>query len=354
MTRVLVVATSRKTRGGITAVVKAHESGEQWKKYHCRWIETHRDGPAWRKIWYFVTALIEYIILLPFYDMVHIHVASYSSLKRKRYFLNIARYLNKKIIVHFHPHKPEVIFEKRTQKDYINFFKKADKIVALSPQWVRWIEEALDIHENVTYIFNPCPHVQRMEKLQKLHILFAGTLIKRKGYDILLHAFGKIAKEFPNWKLVIAGNASLLKGIDEMKNAKDIAEQFGITQQVDFMGWVEGKEKEKVFQEASIYCLASEGEGFPMAVLDAWAYGLPCVVTPVGGLPDIVVDGKNALVFNYGDIDGLKEKLELIIRDVELRKSIAKESLLLAQTTFNINTINKQISELYESVINGK
>ena len=49
MAKVLVIATSRKTRGGITSVVKAHETGEQWKKYHCRWIETHRDGNSIRK-----------------------------------------------------------------------------------------------------------------------------------------------------------------------------------------------------------------------------------------------------------------------------------------------------------------
>lgn len=42
-----------------------------------------------------------------------------------------------------------------------------------------------------------------------------------------------------------------------------------------------------------------------MGVLDAWAYGIPCVVTPVGGLPDIVIDGENALVFPVGDVDML-------------------------------------------------
>ena len=44
MTKVLVLATSRKTRGGVTSVVKAHEQGEQWKKFHCKWVETHRDN----------------------------------------------------------------------------------------------------------------------------------------------------------------------------------------------------------------------------------------------------------------------------------------------------------------------
>ena len=67
MTKVLVVATSRKTRGGITSVIKAHETGEQWKKYHCKWIETHRDGNIFCKIGYLIRALLLYILLLPFY-----------------------------------------------------------------------------------------------------------------------------------------------------------------------------------------------------------------------------------------------------------------------------------------------
>lgn len=89
--RVLVVATSRKTRGGITSVVKAHETGEQWDKYHCRWIQTHRDGPAWRKLLYLFTALLEYLVLLPWYDIVHIHVATTQSARRKKIFFELAK-----------------------------------------------------------------------------------------------------------------------------------------------------------------------------------------------------------------------------------------------------------------------
>ena len=103
MPKVLVVATSRKTKGGITSVVKAHETGEQWKKFHCKWIETHRDGNSVRKLWYLATALIEYICLLPFYDIVHIHVGLRTSVNRKLIFARIALLFRKKIIVHFHP-----------------------------------------------------------------------------------------------------------------------------------------------------------------------------------------------------------------------------------------------------------
>lgn len=95
MSRVLVVATSRKTRGGITSVIKAHETGEQWKKFHCHWVQTHRDGPAWRKVLYFITGMADFLIRLPFYDIVHIHTADYGTEKRKRIFAKLTKLFGK-------------------------------------------------------------------------------------------------------------------------------------------------------------------------------------------------------------------------------------------------------------------
>ena len=353
MTRVLVVATSRKTRGGITAVVKAHETGEQWDKFHCRWIETHRDGPAWRKVWYFVTALTEYIILLPFYDIVHIHMATTQSAKRKMWFLLLAYATHKKIIVHFHPSNEKFLYQKNTAQLYRKLFSKADIVLVLSQQWIRWIHDTLGEGEwmdKMSVLYNPCPQVQRNVKMRKNHILYAGTLIKRKGYDILIQAFGRVAKEFLYWKLVMAGNAYLQDGIDELQDGKNIAERLGIINQVFFLGWIEGCEKERVFQESSIYCLASEGEGFPMGLLDAWAYGIPSVVTPVGGIPDIVRNGVHGLLFPVGDIDALANSLKLLMSNEELRHKIAQNADFLVNNEFSIFSINKQLGEIYSSL----
>ena len=339
--RVLVVATSRKTRGGITSVVKAHETGEQWKKYHCQWIQTHRDGPAWRKVWYLVTALVAYIVLLPWYDIVHIHVATTQSAKRKRVFFELAKLLHKKTIFHFHPSNEKFLFEPKNRKLYRNLFSRADLVLLLSEQWRRWIKDSLGLTERIEVLYNPCPVVMRNPELRQKEILFAGTVIPRKGYADLIRGFAKIANLHPDWKVVIAGNG-------EIDKAKAIATNCGIEKQVKFLGWVTGGAKDEAFQRASIYCLASDGEGFPMGVLDAWAYGIPCVVTPVGGLPDIVVDGENALVFPVGDVDILAKQLERMISDDGLREKIGKASLNLAQTTFDIKNINKKIEKAYD------
>ena len=87
MFKVLVVATSRKTRGGITSVINAHEKGAQWKHFHCRWIETHIDKGWVYKLWYFITGFIQYLIMLPFYNLVHIHTSEPPSAFRKCIFM---------------------------------------------------------------------------------------------------------------------------------------------------------------------------------------------------------------------------------------------------------------------------
>lgn len=87
-----------------------------------------------------------------------------------------------------------------------------------------------------------------------------------------------------------------------------------------------------------------------MGVLDAWAYGIPCVVTPVGGIPDIVSDGKNGLVFPVGDIDALSKKLEILISNEELRKNIVHETDKYVNGLFNVKTINRELDKIYSEL----
>lgn len=343
MTRVLVVATSRKTRGGITSVVKAHETGGQWKKYHCRWIETHRDGNMARKLWYLAAALVEYVCLLPFYDIVHIHIATTQSAKRKRLFFILAKFMKKKTIFHFHPSNEKFLFEPKNLKLYRKLFSQADLVLVLSEQWRRWIKESLGLTERIKVLYNPCPVVDRRDDLRRNQVLFAGTVIPRKGYAVLLKGFALIAGKYPQWKVVFAGNG-------EIDRARSIAKSLGIAGQVEFLGWVSGDEKERVFQESSIYCLASDGEGFPMGVLDAWAYGIPCVVTPVGGIPDIVENGKNGLIFPVGDSGKLAEQLDLLMQDQSLRRQIVAGSDKYVYGQFCVENINRQLGEIYSTL----
>lgn len=350
-TKVLIVATSRKTRGGITSVIRAHEQGRHWDSFKCKWIETHRDGKRIRKVLYLICAFLKYIYYLPFYNIVHIHLALGNSGKRKLPFIKLAKFFKKKVIIHFHPATENILFNPENNKLGYEIFSRADLILVLSPQWEKWINEAYPCNNyKMKVLYNPCPKVKRTGVNRKKQILYAGTILKRKGYDVLLEAFAKVAHRFPEWKVVFAGNPSLKYGINEIEDGKKNAEKYGISSQIEWLGWISGAKKEEVFNESSIYCLASSGEGFPMGVLDAWAYGIPCVMTPVGGIPDIVRDGVEGLLFPVGDSFALSQQLERLMADPKLRENIVAAADKYVYDTFDVHTISNMLKDIYETV----
>lgn len=340
--KVLVIATSNKSRGGIATVVNAFTRQPQWSRYNCKWIKTHIDKGLAHKLWRLGSSLVQYVALLPFYDIVHIHVSTTVSANRKYIFYKLAKAFGKKTVVHLHCGSQ---LSDIWNKKYEDMFVNADKCLTLSNGIREYIISRTGKAENIDVLYNPCPDVRGIDLSAKRekNILFAATLYKEKGYLDLIEAFGKIETKHPEWKLLLAGNGNQEEGIA-------LAKKYNIAERVKFLGWVRGEDKDKVFRTSSLFCLPSYAEGFPMAVLDAWAYGLPVITTPVGGIPDIVVDGKNGLLFNPGDINALAEKLDTLIKDTELRNKLSEEARLLADTTFNVATIAQQLDEIYKSI----
>jgi len=341
MSKVLVIATSRKTRGGITAVLKLYEKSGMWKQYHCKWIGTHRDGNAFQKIWYFIKGFAQYLALLPFYDIVHIHFSLQVSTKRKFPFFKLARMFGKKTVIHLHCGAQ---IEKIWSPRYQTMFEQCDCGILLSEGLKQKIEDHIGKSDKLKVVYNPCPIITGTTRYEKKNqILFSGTLYEGKGYKDLIRAFAKVAGKHKDWELVLAGNG-------EEETARILASELGIAKQTVLTGWVNGEEKHKAFSEARVLCLPSYAEGFPMAVLDAWAYGLPVITTPVGGIPDVAVDGGNMLLFNPGDVDTLSEKLDLIMSDNALRDQLSAASIKMAAEEFNLNTVTGQIAEIYDTL----
>ena len=340
MPKVLVVATSPQSRGGIATVVAALRKTEVWKEHKCCWVATHIDRSKLHKMLKLAGGLLKYMVLLPWYDIVHIHLSITVSANRKYIFYKLARLLRKKVVVHLHCGSQ---LSEIWNSKYQEMFTNSNMCIVLSKSIRDMVVARTGKADNVRVVYNPSPSgvdAPKSEERNKV-ILFAATLYREKGYLDLIEAFAKIAVKYPDWKLVLAGNGSQEDGVGR-------AEQLRVGNRVEFVGWVKGVEKDRLFRSASIFCLPSYAEGFPMAVLDAWAYGLPVVTTPVGGVPDIVVEGENGLLFTPGDVATLASKLSMLIENEELRAKISKESLRLANTTFNVNTIADQLANIYE------
>jgi len=350
MNKVLVVAPGRKTRGGITAVVKEYEKADIWKEYGCRWIESYIDKTPLHKILWFIRGYLIYLYWLPGCKLVHLHLSEPTSIRRKALFFWPAHWLGKKIILHFHAFSPDTTIRGPFRRLYRKLFIGADAVVLLSETWNREVCSAFGDAVHTSVIYNPnCSEAAGASPIpdnwnRKPYILYAGTLNRRKGFMDLIKAFSIIGMKYPDWYLIIAGNG-------EIEQGRNLAASLGIGAQVQFKGWVEGKEKERLFREGSIFCLPSYAEGFPMSVIEAWSYGLPVVTTPVGGLPDVIEHRHNAMVFEPGDLETLAHHLTELISDEKLRNDLSNESSMLSKTLFSIETITREMEDLYDTLL---
>jgi glycosyltransferase involved in cell wall biosynthesis len=341
---ILVVGPGEQTRGGITSVIMAHTKTETWRKWNCVWITSYIDSFALLKILYFIKGYFHFLIRLSNAQLIHIHFSEVTSAKRKYIFLSTSKLFNKKVILHLHAFSPKTTLLGKHKKLYQRMIKQSDSVIALSSYWAKQIRKVTECESKIKVLYNPCPLINKNQTIKKEeYILYAGTLSQRKGYEDLILAFNELHPLFPKWRLVFAGNGNL-------KHAKQIVKELGIHDNVIFKGWISGDEKDQLFKKASIFCLPSYAEGFPMAVLDAWAYGLPVVTTPVGGITDFGKHKENLLLFNPGDINGLFKNLRDLIENKKLRKKLSYSSNQLSEEKFNLKKIAIKLDEIYNEL----
>ncbi len=340
--RVLVLATSPETRGGITSVLNCYKKQPVWKEFACRWISTHRDGSKLRKLAYLISAWGQFICLLPFYDIVHIHVGLRPSMLRKYPFFLLARALRKKTVVHLHcGSQLDSIWNRR----YSKVFTRADRVLVLSES-IR--EDVLarigeDYSGKVTVLYNPAGQSPASFEKRQSRILFAGLLVPEKGCFDLIKAFARLAGGFPGWRLVLAGDG-------RKEDCRLLAERLGVGDAVELPGWVDAGEMGRLYSESSIFCLPSYAEGLPMSILEAWSNGLPVVCTPVGAVPEIAEDGGNAMFVSPGDPDALAGRLSSLMSDRKLREDMAGRALESARAKFSPEAICLKLSEIYKNL----
>jgi len=340
--RVLVVTTARATRGGIASVVRAMEQDKLWKRFSCRWIETQIDRNLFMKLLYLVRSYLQFFIFVPFYDLLHFHTVPGNSTLNHLPLQQWARFLGKKTIIHLHI--GDQLHDYADNLAFKTLLNRADLILAISEMAKSALESLYRVKVPVEVLYNACPEVIRRKPPTVDNtaqtILVAGIIDKNKAYDIIIRAFAKVSDDFPDWRLVFAGNGAI-------DDAQQIAAAHGINGRVTFPGWVSGGIKDELFANSTVYCLVSYKEGFPVAVLEAWNWQLPVICTPVGGLSDVVVDGVNVLVVKPGNVDELAAAMQKLMADPLLRNRLAEKSHQLLNERFRARLIYSRLETIY-------
>ena len=170
----------------------------------------------------------------------------------------------------------------------------------------------------------------------------AGRLTHVKGYRYLIEAAGKIVDKRPDTIFVFLGDGELL---DELKN---MTFRLGIEENVRFPGW--RQDVAEVMSIFDIFLLPSLNEGMGRVLVEAMALGKPLVASNVGGIPDLVVDGKNGFLVPVGDVETTAARIRGLLDDPEKRIKMGELGRKMA-VNYSADAMIQKIDRLYVELL---
>lgn len=173
---------------------------------------------------------------------------------------------------------------------------------------------------------------------------FVGRITKDKGIVELMDAFNKVSNKYPSVKLALIG---LLEN-DDMAIPQRILSEAKANPRVHFFGRLQAIEE--YYPMLDILVLPSYREGFGNVVIEAEAMGVPVVVTAISGPLDTMIPGETGLTCKVMDAEDLKEKLELLICNPDLRKKYGEAARSYVAECFDSEKLNAEILKRKESL----
>lgn len=228
----------------------------------------------------------------------------------------------------------------------------AERLAGLLPSWVVTVSEydrrlalrhrivrpdrLVRIHNGIAdpgLLAEPSLHVPTL--------VMVGRFAPPKAQDILLRVLHRL-RHLP-WSLTFVG------GGPKQPQVQELAKSLGLADRVTFAGFRD--DVPRFLAESQIFCLCSHWEGLPLSILEAMAVGLPVVASDVGGVSEIVQEGVTGFLVKRGDIDGLADRLRLLLQDPQLRHRMGQAGRARYLECFTVDRMAEKTWALYERVL---
>jgi glycosyltransferase involved in cell wall biosynthesis len=160
-----------------------------------------------------------------------------------------------------------------------------------------------------------------------------------KCQDLLIRAFSNLRSRHARAHLLLVGDGPTRNALT------DLTAQLGLTDVVHFAGYQ--PQPERYLDAMDIFVLPSRLEGMPLAILEAWAARLPVIASRVGGVPNVVRDGVDGLLFESGDQRALESHLNRLLEDADLRNKLASAGRAHVEADYGTRRMAADYHKLY-------
>lgn len=180
-----------------------------------------------------------------------------------------------------------------------------------------------------------------------LTLIFVGSVNKRKGIVDLIHAVGKLKNSFSSIKLKIIGSGTKIY----IRYLNKIIVNYNLNSNILWLGSKSPKEVAAELITSNIFVLPTLMDNSPNSLAEAMAIGMPCIATKVGGIPSMIEDRHDGMLFEKHDIDGLVNIIQLLTNDIELQDKLSQNARAKAfERNYPPNVVKKYV-EVYKSLI---
>ncbi len=178
----------------------------------------------------------------------------------------------------------------------------------------------------------------------KRNIVFLGRLEKRKGLPFLLEAFALVKRDFPDTRLVVAGDGGLRSVCELYVERNRLAD-------VIFTGYVADEARPDYYKTADIYCAPNTGgESMGLVLLEALSAGAPIVASRIDGFRDVLQEGREGFMVPPRDSEALAMALKRLLADQSLRKKMGGQAQKTAQR-YDWESVSARIIDYYRECI---
>lgn len=227
-------------------------------------------------------------------------------------------------------------------------YRRAAAVVVQTSAVSAWASSVVD-PERVHVVPNPIvpPKPAPPESIAELppapFVIGVGRLVHQKGFDILISAFSRCARTHPGWSLVIIG-----KGADEQA-LQELTEFLGIRDRVHFLGVT--NQLGTVYRQGSLFVLSSRYEGFPNALVEAMAAGLPAIAADCPSGPrDIITSGVDGLLVPPEDVTALHLAMESLMLEPAAAAKFGVQARRVLER-FSLQTVGREWEQVFLSVV---